>query len=216
MERILDAQAVEKKFGFFYALKRISLSLNSPALVGIIGPNGSGKTTLLKICATLLPPSSGQVYVLGKDARKAGEKIRREVSVLLHNPGFYEELTAKENLALAYRLLRGNPDTKWVKMALEWAGLEKWADFPVRSFSRGMKQKLALARSLFLPANLYLLDEPFTALDDEGMEKTHQRFQALIAQNKTIVFSAHRWTPTSDIPIQLFQLQAGILTPQTL
>ncbi|MHA2636843.1 MAG: ABC transporter ATP-binding protein [bacterium JZ-2024 1] len=198
-----------KKFGFFPALTDITLLLDSPSIVGLIGPNGSGKTTLLKIFATLLPPSSGKVFVLGKDISREPEPIRREISVLFHQPGFYEELTGKENLTLFFRILRGRVDSHIVQEALEWAGLDRWTDAPVRTYSRGMKQKLALARALFLPAQFFLLDEPFTALDDNGIAQTSSRFLHLFRQGKTILFTAHRWIPSPLLPVRLFYLENG-------
>ncbi|MFN4182281.1 MAG: heme ABC exporter ATP-binding protein CcmA [bacterium] len=209
MGKILLAQNVEKKFGFFSALTHISFSLDSPSIVGFIGPNGSGKTTLLKIFATLLPPTSGKVAILGKDISRESEQIRREISVLFHHPGFYEELTGKENLCLFFRILRGRADSPDVEEALEWAGLNRRADAPVRTYSRGMKQKLALARALFLPAQLFLLDEPFTALDDDGIARTSSRFLHLLQQGKTILFTAHRWIHSPLLPVHLYHLENG-------
>jgi ABC-2 type transport system ATP-binding protein len=146
-------------------LKGIHLSFFPGAKIGVLGANGAGKSTLLRIAATLLDPSSGAVLYGGQTARDGGEALRSRIGVLGHDLYIYPELTAAENLAFFGRLYGiDDPDTA-VAAALEHAGLRDRAADPVASFSRGMRQRLALERALLHRPRLLLLDEPTVGLD---------------------------------------------------
>ena len=181
---------VEKRFGRLAALDGIDLNLQGGALA-LLGPNGAGKSTLLRLVATLSRPTRGRILIRGRDARKEPERVRADVGLISHQTFLYEDLTARENLRF-YGRLYGLRDLKErVRTALEDVGLSDREDDRVRGFSRGMKQRLAIARAtLHLPAIL-LLDEPFTGLDAAASAMLSNRLQNLRREGCTIILVTH-------------------------
>ncbi|HLH40762.1 MAG TPA: heme ABC exporter ATP-binding protein CcmA [Bryobacteraceae bacterium] len=189
----MSAVAIEgvwKYYGDYPALKKVELRVEPGSSVALLGRNGAGKTTLLRIIAGLSKPSQGQVRILGSDVRQ--ERARRRIGVLGHGISLYDELSAAENLMVFARLY-GLPDPR--KSALEWlerTGLERVRDGLVREFSRGMKQRLAVARAFLHDPEILLFDEPFTALDDRAIEVLQKLLSGAHAAGKTIVMSTHQ------------------------
>lgn len=191
--RPMTALAVDnvwKYYGDFPALRGISFGAPRGACVALLGRNGAGKTTLLRILAGLSRPTRGSVRVLGLDS--LSPDVRRATGVLGHGIGIYDELSAYENLRLfaaLYGLDRPH------QAALEWlerTGLERVRDGLVREFSRGMRQRLAVARAFLHRPSLLLLDEPFTALDDRAIALLQGLLRESLASGATIVMSTHQ------------------------
>jgi heme ABC exporter ATP-binding subunit CcmA len=181
---------VWKFYGDFPALRDISFDVPQGACLALLGRNGAGKTTLLKILAGLSKPGKGSIKIMGEDARD--QATRSRTGVLGHGIGIYDELSAFENLRL-FGTLYGLPDPK--RTAEEWlekAGLERVRDGLVREFSRGMRQRLAVARAFLHEPVLMLLDEPFTALDDKAIAVLQGLLTAARAQGRTIIMSTHQ------------------------
>ncbi len=178
MADALRLDSVTRTFGAPPVLRDLSLALGEREKAAVVGSNGSGKTTLVRIAAGLLRPGRGSVRVFGRDPW--GERgVRRRVGVAGHEPWLYEGLTARENLALHARL-RGLAEPP-VDGMLRTFGLP--ADRPVAGFSRGMRQRLNLARALLHRPELLLLDEPFSHLDAEGrglFERTLESFPGAV------------------------------------
>jgi ABC-type multidrug transport system ATPase subunit len=165
MADALRLESVTRSFGGPPVLRGLSLTLGEKEKVAVVGPNGSGKTTLFRIAAGLLRPGAGSVRVFGGDLY-ADRTARRRVGVAGHEPWLYDALTARQNLALYARLQSlGDPPAKEL---LQSFGLPP--DRPVAGFSRGMRQRLNLARALLHRPDLLLLDEPLSHLDAEGRE----------------------------------------------
>ena len=154
-------EAVTKQFGPTVALDGVDLTLTNGDHVLLAGANGAGKSTLLRLLAGLTGPSTGQVRIDGQDPRSS-LVVRQQIGLLSHQILLYEDLTAAENLSFFARLYGSTID---VGQVLEQAGLTDQAHRPVGGFSRGMKQRLALARATLHTPELLLLDEPFTGLD---------------------------------------------------
>ena len=162
-EAAVELRGVTRLFGEVPAVVRVDLSIDRGEAVVLRGPNGAGKSTLLRIVATSLSPTYGVGSVLGFDIANEREEIRRRCELLSHRTRLYEELTARENLRLFADLLgieRGDVDE-----ALERVGLTRDANERVRGFSHGMRQKVAVARTIVRNPELLLLDEPVTGLD---------------------------------------------------
>ena len=153
----------------------LAFSLAAGELLYVHGPNGSGKTTLLRMICGLVLPEAGEVRWEGRSIRKLGENYRRELLYLGHAAALKDELTALENLRVA-AALQGRPVSERQALeALDAMGLEGCEDLPVRVLSQGQKRRVALARLYLTPARLWILDEPFTALDKKavaGLERT--------------------------------------------
>lgn len=181
---------VSRHFGRRRAVADVSISIGAGEIVGLLGPNGAGKSTLLSILATLVTPSAGSVLYGETGAAHVGAAIRRRIGVLAHELHLYAELTARQNLAF-FSKLYGVNDPAVVDLALERAGLSDRADESVSAFSRGMRQRLALERSLLHTPRLVLLDEPFTGLDDRAVTLVGERIRQMAATGAIIVAATH-------------------------
>src|SRR6187397_106013 len=159
----VELRGVTRLFGSSPALVRVDLSIERGEAVVLRGPNGAGKSTLLRIVATALSPTYGGGSVLGFDLVEDREQIRRRSELLTHRTRLYEELTARENLELIADLLGIAHDR--VQAALQRVAIADVADERVRTFSAGMRQKVAVARAIVRDPELLLLDEPTTGLD---------------------------------------------------
>jgi heme exporter protein A len=182
---------VTRNFGRRRALHRVSFSCQAGQIVALLGANGAGKSTLLSIAATLLEPSSGMVLYGERTARQAGDGLRASIGVLGHDLYIYPELTAAENLTFFARLYGVRDVPSAVAAALAHAALEDRAHDPVGSFSRGMRQRLALERALLHGPRLLLLDEPFTGLDRQGSKWLSEFLQGFKASGGAIVLATH-------------------------
>jgi heme ABC exporter ATP-binding subunit CcmA len=190
MQRALELDQLWKFYGDYAALRDLTLTIAEGSCCALIGRNGAGKTTLLRILAGLTPFQRGAVRVFG--ARPRSEKARRHTGFLGHGIGVYEDLSAEENLVFFGRI-SGVRDTRVVaRRWLERVGLGRVAAMPVRQFSRGMRQRLALARTFLHSPNLLLLDEPFTALDDRAIAMLSELLVEARTRGATMVLSTHQ------------------------
>jgi len=173
------------------ALAGVSLTIEAGRTVALLGPNGAGKTTLLRLLATAIRPSFGTALVDGLDLDRHPDLVRPRVAYLPHATGLYDDLTARENLAFAALMLDTPDAAARVERALADMGLADRADERVRSYSAGMRKRLALARLLLGRASLILLDEPMAALDTDGMDLVEQLLAAWKEVGVTVLIAAH-------------------------
>lgn len=181
---------VSRHFGRRRALANISLTARAGDIVGLLGPNGAGKSTLITMLATLAPPSKGEVRYGNETARRLGPALRTRIGLLAHELHLYPELSARQNLVFFAELYGLDPHGL-VDAALESAGLRDRADEAVSGFSRGMRQRLALERSLLHVPRLILFDEPFTGLDDHAVGLIAGRLRLLAAGGAIVVLATH-------------------------
>jgi heme ABC exporter ATP-binding subunit CcmA len=187
----LTVEDVSRHFGRRRAVSRISFRIPRGAVLGLLGPNGAGKSTMLAMLATLLQPTAGTIRYGDIDAGAHGAELRGRIGVLGHDLFLYPELTARENLAFFAALYRHRDPGQAAVTALERAGLADRADDPVSSFSRGMRQRVALERALIHDPRLVLLDEPFTGLDDASAAALVARLRALREAGGIVVLATH-------------------------
>ncbi len=175
------------------ALDGVTLRVREGAIFGLFGPNGAGKSTLLSILIGLTLPTSGEARVLGLDVVKQSRDIRRQVGLLPEGFGFYEHMTARQNLEYIAKLndIRGEEAKKRIDSVLEMVNLDYAADMKVKAFSRGMKQRLGLAQALLKDPRLLLLDEPTLGLDPVAAREFMKLLEMLAKEGRTIIVATH-------------------------
>jgi heme exporter protein A len=210
------ADRVWKYFGDYPALRGATVQVEKGACLALLGRNGAGKTTLLRIFANLSKPTKGEVTILGLSSHT--EEARRRVGYLGHGIGVYDDLSAVENLKLFGQLL-GVPDPGAVALkALERVGLARVKDGLAREFSRGMRQRLAVARAFLHEPELLLLDEPFTSLDDRAVAVLQTLLREARAGGATIIMSTHQIREAMELASHVALLERGKIVfagPQT-
>jgi heme exporter protein A len=189
---VIEIRGLTKTFGPRTALDGIDLAINEGELVALVGPNGAGKTTLLRILATLSRPSSGTVRIDGFDLLSQGEDARRRIGFLSHRTLLYGDLTAEQNLRFYARMYDMDADSYRVTNLLRRVGLDTRRSDLVQTFSRGMKQRLAVARAVLHRPALLLLDEPYTGLDPQAVETLRDLLAELAGEGCTILLTTHR------------------------
>ena len=207
MTDAVAAEDVWKYYGDYPALREIQLGVKPGSCVALLGRNGAGKTTLLRIIAGLSKAGRGQVSILGKDARDP--ETRRRVGVLGHGISVYEELSAFENLTLFGRLYGVENPAKTAAEWLELTGLARVRDGLVREFSRGMRQRLAIARAFLHNPQVLLLDEPFTSLDDRAIAVLQTVLREALARGCTILLSTHQLREALELATHVVLLSRG-------
>lgn len=203
----LAVEGVWKYYGDYPALRDIHLTTEPGTCLALIGRNGAGKTTLLRTIAGFTRPMKGKIKILGREPREAA--TRRDIGFIGHGIALYDELSAMENLVL-YARLYGVADPRG--RALEWlekTGLERVRDGLVREFSRGMRQRLAVARAFLHEPSVLLLDEPFTALDDRAIAVLQRLLREASAQARTIVLSTHQLREALELATHVALLNRG-------
>jgi heme exporter protein A len=202
-------EGVWKFFGDYPALRDITFNVPGGACLALLGRNGAGKTTLLRILGGLSKAAKGRVTILGQDAR--AESTRQRIGLLGHGIGIYEELSAYENLRLFGRLYRVEDPRRTAMEWLERTGLERVSDGLVREFSRGMRQRLAVARAFLHNPALLLLDEPFTALDDRAIKVLQDLLKAHLTEGRTIIMSTHQLREALELATDVALINRGKL-----
>jgi heme exporter protein A len=191
LDRVQIAK-VGKRYGTERALASVSLELRAGSMCALLGHNGAGKTTLLGVVSTLVRPSAGAVTYLTGDTKVTGADVRREIGLLAHASLCYGELSATENLELVAGLYGVPANAQAIAALLDQVGLDPRArGREARTYSRGMLQRLALARALLTKPSLLLLDEPFTGLDRGGALALGEQLGALKAAGAIVVVVTH-------------------------
>src|SRR5438093_10122936 len=187
----LRAEDIRKTFGHFTALAGVTLGVKRCEFLTLFGRNGAGKTTFLKIASTLVRATHGELWIEGIDTREEPEKARRHIGFLSHNTYLYRDLTPVENLRF-FAQLYGVPNAEErIQSLLDRVGLRRRVSDPVRAFSRGLHQRVGIARVMLHDPSLILLDEPYTGLDAHAVETLDQMLDEASAAGKTIILTTH-------------------------
>ena len=208
----LTIDDVSRHYGRRRAVSHVSLTVASGELVALLGPNGAGKSTLLGLVATLVRPSTGAVRFGNYTAAEGGVALRRQIGFLSHELHLYSELTARENLEFVGALYNLDDPARLAGEALERAGLDRRGDDLVEGFSRGMRQRLALERTLLHRPQLVLLDEPFTGLDEPSALTLGERLGVLRAERRIVIVSTHDLEVVDGLVDRAVVLQNGRMT----
>jgi len=203
------ADGVTKSFGNIQALRGIDLKVKKGEFVTVFGPNGAGKTTLIKLLATLTKPTSGKVSIANHDIKKEPDKVRALIGVISHDPYLYGNLSALENIGFFASLYGISQPKEKAIQVIKQVGLESRMHDLVRTFSRGMQQRLAVARAIVHGPKILLLDEPYTGLDQHGAKIFGELLKWLKRENRTIVMTTHNLPEGLEISDRIAILDVG-------
>lgn len=205
----IELRDVSRHFGRRRALSKISLTCRAGEIVALVGPNGAGKSTLLSVLSTLSQPTTGSVLYGDAPASRAGDALRSRIGVLGHDLFLYGDLTARENLMFFGTLYGVTPLGDRVDAALRAAHLDDRAHDRVSSFSRGMRQRLALERALLHGPRLVLLDEPFTGLDEASASRLIDRLRTLRSAGAIVLMATHDFEHADGLVDRIVGLRDG-------
>jgi heme exporter protein A len=188
---MIEIHALTKAFGLRTVLRGVNLTVQAGEFVALLGPNGAGKSTLLRIVASLSAPTLGRVRVNGWDLPAQADEVRRALGVVSHQPLLYGDLTAEENLSFYGRLYGVANLPGRIAEVLTQVGLHKRRRDLVRSFSRGMVQRLSIARAILHSPEVLLFDEPHTGLDQEASAMLDEVLKTVAADGRTVLMISH-------------------------
>jgi heme exporter protein A len=187
----VETKALARRFAGVTALHGLDLMVGAGEAVAVFGPNGAGKSTLLRLLATLLRPSAGGLRLFERPVNDGGAAARRRIGFLSHQSFLYPDLTPTENLDFYARMFGVARPAERVRALIDRVGLTGWAHRPVRTLSRGLEQRCALARALVHEPDLLLLDEPFTGLDVDASAMLAEMLRQTHAGGTTLLMTTH-------------------------
>lgn len=206
---MIEIRDLTKAYGLNPVLRGVDLSIEENRFVTLFGPNGAGKTTLMRILATLLKPSSGEVKIGGWPLPSHAAKVRRHIGLLSHQPMVYGDLSPRENLQFFARLYEVEDEEKRISELLRFVGLHRRENDFVRTFSRGMLQRLAIARATIHNPDVLLLDEPYTGLDQNAVELLDELLKQQHGLGRTILMITHDFVHGLTLCDQVAVLNKG-------
>ena len=204
---MIHLKGVVKRFGPITVLRGLDIKVSSGEFVALLGPNGAGKTTLLRILASLSKPSAGFVQVAGHQLPEGAAAVRAQLGVVSHQPLLYGDLTAEENLSFYARLY--SVERSRIGEVLDLIALSNRKDDLVRTYSRGMQQRLAIGRAILHNPRVLLLDEPHTGLDQEAGEILDSVLKEIALQGRTVVMTSHDLVRAANLATRVDILSKG-------
>ncbi len=208
---MLQAVNLYKSFGSRRVLRGLNLTVEPGEIVALIGVNGAGKSTLMRILSTLTKPDGGRVILNGIPVGKDPTRARQQIGVVLHAPMLYGSLTGSENLRFYCRAYGIADADQRIERVLEEMNLAPRADDLARTYSRGMQQRLSIARAFLHDPQILLLDEPLTGLDDDSILRLHTSLKSAAEQGKTILFATHDLEHACALAARVVVLHQGII-----
>ncbi len=206
---LLEAQGLTRKFAGVTALFGVDLRVQAGESVAVLGPNGAGKSTLLRLCATSLQPTAGVLRLFGKEMKESARAARQQIGFLSHQSFLYPDLTVAENLHFYAQMFAVSEARARVAELVDRVGLPGFANRPVRTLSKGLEQRCALARALLHAPRLLLLDEPFTGLDTEAAKMLSQTLRDEHARGTTVLMATHDLDRGAQLCGRALVLQRG-------
>jgi len=208
---MIETKKLVKRFGLKTVLRGVDFHVAQGEFVALLGPNGAGKTTFLRILASLSRPSLGVVTVAGFALPAQSAAVRQRLGVVSHQPLLYEDLTAQENLQF-YGRMYGIPNLNGrIDEVLEIVGLAARRNDLVRTFSRGMQQRLAIGRAVLHDPEVMLFDEPYTGLDQDASEMLDTILKEVAARGRTVVMTSHDLARAEDLATRFDILSRGVI-----
>ena len=209
---MIEVHKLTKRFGLKTVLRGLDFHVDQGEFVALLGPNGAGKTTFLRILASLSRPSLGEVRVAGYRLPAQAAAVRRRLGVVSHLPLLYGDLTAEENLTFYGRMYGVRDLHQRVANVLELVGLSPRRRDLVRTFSRGMQQRLAIGRAVLHDPEVVLFDEPHTGLDQDACAMLDSVLKEVAARGRTVVMTSHDLSRAADLASRFDVLSRGVVT----
>lgn len=208
---VLEIQRLTKRFGRLLALRSVSLDLHAGQCLTLFGRNGAGKSTLLNATASLIRSYEGDISLMGRNLRDSDETTRRAVGLVSHDTYLYYDLSTEDNLRFYARLYNLDRVDERVRAMLERFDIEVKARASARDLSRGMKQRLSLARVFLHEPRLLLLDEPFTGLDEPGCETLSRMIGEFVAGGGAALVTTHDLDRGLEVATRVAVLERGVI-----
>jgi len=210
-ETMITVKKLVKRFGLKTVLRGVDFEVHTGEFVALLGPNGAGKTTFLRILASLSRPSLGEVKVAGYKLPGEAAQVRARLGVVSHLPLLYGDLTGEENLRFYARMYGILESESRVTEVLEMVGLELRRRDLVRTYSRGMQQRLAIGRAVLHDPEIMLLDEPYTGLDQDASSMLDDVLKTVAAQGRTVVMTSHDLARAEVLATRFDVLSRGVI-----
>jgi len=212
---IIYTKNLTKSFGDNLAVDRLSLEIPAGEVFGLLGPNGAGKTTTIRMLSALIAPSSGEASVAGYQVGKQDYQIRKSVGILTETPGLYNQLSAERNLSFFAKLYEVEDIPEQVERYLRMLGLWERRHEAVGTFSKGMRQKLAIARALLHEPKVLYLDEPTSGLDPEASRIVREFIVELRQEGRTIIICTHNLSEADRLCDRIAVFRSSLLALDT-
>ena len=208
---MIEVRKLVKRFGAKTVLRGMDFTVQLGEFVALLGPNGAGKTTFLRVLASLSRPSMGDVTVAGHKLPSEAAAVRARLGVVSHLPLLYGDLSAEENLQFYARMYGLSNIASRISEVLELVGLETRRRDLVRTFSRGMTQRLTIGRAILHDPQVILFDEPYTGLDQDASEMLDAVLRSVAAQGRTVVMTSHDLARAEDLATRFDVLSRGVI-----
>jgi len=208
---MITVKKLVKRFGLKTVLRGVDFEVEPGEFVALLGPNGAGKTTFLRILASLSRPSLGEVNIAGYRLPNQAAQVRARLGVVSHLPLLYGDLTAEENLLFYARMYNISNIEARITEILEMVGLDARRRDLVRTFSRGMQQRLAIGRAVLHDPQVVLLDEPYTGLDQDASSMLDNVLKTVAAKGRTVVMASHDLARAEDLATRFDILSRGVI-----
>jgi heme ABC exporter ATP-binding subunit CcmA len=210
---LIEVQSLVKSYDLLPVLRKLNLTIERGEFVALLGPNGSGKSTLIRLLCGLSRPNAGVIRVGGWELPREAYAVRAQIGLVSHKPLLYENLSARENLLFftrLYNMPRQKADAR-INELLAQVGLSKRADSLMRTFSRGMLQRLTIARALLHNPDILLFDEPYTGLDQDASAVLDGLLRALHTEGRTVIMSTHDLPRAAELASRVVILSRGVV-----
>jgi ABC-2 type transport system ATP-binding protein len=208
---MIITEGLSKSFDHFLAVDKVNLSVGSGEILALLGPNGAGKTTTIRMLSSILLPSEGRALVANYNVVEQAAQVRASVGVLTENHGLYNRMPSGEYLDFFGQIYNLNQASRKARVhqLMEQFGLTEYINKPIGEFSKGMRQKLALARALFHNPKVLLLDEPTSAMDPESARLVRDSIRTLRSEERTIAICTHNLVEAEELADQIAIIQHG-------